>query len=53
LPKVKVRIRDATEVCHRDLVLFRDAPEPWSSSVPYDVDPYGTHDDDGYVFVVR
>jgi hypothetical protein len=53
LPKVKIRIRDAMSVCRGELSLFRDAPEPWSSSVPYDLDPWSTHDDHGYDFVIR
>jgi hypothetical protein len=53
LPKVEIRIRDAMTVCKAELTLFRDAPEPWSSSVPYDLDPWSTHDDDGYVYVIR
>ena len=52
LPKVKIRIRDADTICRKDLSLFRDAPEPWSSSVPYDIDPWCT-DDEGYTFVIR
>lgn len=36
LPAVTVRIADANQVCERPLSLFTDAPEPLSSSVPYD-----------------
>ena len=43
LPIVDVTILDADEIC-RDLVLF-DAPNPSSSSEPYDVDPESAMDD--------
>ena len=39
LPRVVIRIRDVTEVSARPLVLFSNAPEPESSSEPYDVSP--------------
>ena len=39
LPKVRIEILDAEDVCERDLELFTDAPEPDSSSEPFDVTP--------------
>ena len=39
LPKVDIRILDADEVCEGPLTLFEDAPEPTSSSEPFDVVP--------------
>jgi hypothetical protein len=39
LPRVVIRIRNVTEVSARPLVLFTNAPEPESSSEPYDVSP--------------
>jgi sugar lactone lactonase YvrE len=39
LPKVNIEILDAEEVCEGALELFTDAPEPISSSEPFDVDP--------------
>ena len=39
LPKVRITIEDAEAVCEEDLVLFTDAPEPISSSEPFDIDP--------------
>lgn len=39
LPRVVIRIRDVTAVSARPLVLFSNAPEPESSSEPYDVSP--------------
>ena len=39
LPKVDITIRDAETVCEGDLILFTDAPEPISSSEPFDVAP--------------
>ncbi len=39
LPEVDLTIRDAETVCEGDLELFIDAPEPISSSEPFDIDP--------------
>lgn len=39
LPKVKVKIENATTLAGRDLYLFTNAPIPVSSSVPDDVTP--------------
>ena len=39
LPEVEIRILDAGEVCEGELELFTDAPEPISSSEPFDVVP--------------
>ena len=40
LPKVEIEILDAEEVCDcATLTLFTDAPEPTSSSEPFDVVP--------------
>ncbi len=39
LPKVDLTIRDAETVCEQDLTLHLDAPEPTSSSEPFDIDP--------------
>ena len=39
LPKVDIEILDADEVCGGVLELFTDAPEPVSSSDPFDVMP--------------
>jgi len=39
LPQVEVEILNAIEVCGGDLILFTDAPEPSSSSEPFDVTP--------------
>ena len=39
LPEVTIEILDAEEVCAGPLVLFADAPDPISSSEPYDLDP--------------
>ena len=39
LPKVEIKILDAEDVCERDLEFFTDAPEPESSSEPFDVTP--------------
>jgi len=36
LPEVEITIKDAEEVCERKLTLFKEAPEPTSSSEPYD-----------------
>jgi CSLREA domain-containing protein len=36
LPEVEVEVLDAGTACEQDLQLFADAPEPKSSSVPYD-----------------
>ena len=37
LPDVEIKILDASEVCAAPLTLFEDAPEPTSSSEPFDV----------------
>ena len=37
LPEVEVEILDAVEVCEGELALSVDAPEPDSSSEPFDV----------------
>ena len=42
LPRVVIRIRDVSEVLGLPLVLFSNAPEPESSSEPYDVSPTNT-----------
>ena len=39
LPQVEIEILDAEEVCGGPLELFTDAPEPDSSSEPFDVEP--------------
>ena len=39
LPKVQIKILNADAVCERVLTLFEDAPEPISSSEPFDVTP--------------
>ncbi len=39
LPEVEIEILDAEEVCEGELELFTDAPEPVSSSEPFDIDP--------------
>ncbi len=40
LPEVVIEILDADEVCDCEtLTLFLDAPEPISSSEPFDVEP--------------
>ena len=39
LPEVEIEILDAAQVCGGDLVLFTNAPEPESSSEPFDVVP--------------
>ncbi|MDA2924537.1 PKD domain-containing protein, partial [Acidobacteria bacterium AH-259-L09] len=39
LPQVDIQILDAAEVCEGALELFTDAPEPISSSEPFDVVP--------------
>ena len=36
LPQVEVEVLDAGTVCEQELRLFTDAPEPESSSRPYD-----------------
>ena len=38
LPEVDIEILDAEEVCEGELALFTDAPEPISSSEPFDVE---------------
>jgi hypothetical protein len=53
LPRVQVTIRDANEVCNGKLELYRDAPEPKSSSVPADIRPNHTGDNNGYAFITR
>ena len=39
LPQVEIQILDANEVCEGALTLFEGAPEPISSSEPFDVVP--------------
>ena len=39
LPAVEIEILDAEEICEEPLLLFTEAPEPISSSEPFDVDP--------------
>ena len=39
LPEVDIIIRDAETICEGDLELVTDAPEPLSSSEPFDVEP--------------
>ncbi len=39
LPEAEIEILDAEEVCEGPLELFTDAPEPDSSSEPFDVEP--------------
>ncbi len=39
LPEVDIEILDAECVCEGELELFTDAPEPNSSSEPFDIDP--------------
>jgi hypothetical protein len=49
LPQVESQIVDAEGVCERPLPLFTEAPEPISSSEPFDVvssievPPFGSH----------
>ena len=49
LPKVKIKILNAEELCNGMQLILFDAPEPSSSSEPYDVDPVSVGDDEGYV----
>jgi hypothetical protein len=53
LPRVQVTVRDANEVCEGPLTLYGDAPEPQSSSVPMDVLPNDTSDNQNYAYVAR
>ena len=39
LPRVEIKILDAEVICAGELLLFLDAPEPISSSEPFDVMP--------------
>ena len=39
LPPMQIEILDAEEVCEGEFELFEDAPEPESSSEPFDVEP--------------
>ena len=39
LPKVTVKVLDASQICQQSLILFEDAPIPTSSSEPLDVIP--------------
>ena len=39
LPEVDIEILDADEICEGELELFTDAPEPVSSSEPFDIEP--------------
>ena len=39
LPRVSIRIRNATEISNMTLSLFSNAPVPTSSSEPFDIDP--------------
>ena len=39
LPRVAIRIADAEPVCAGPLLLFANAPEPRSSSEPFDIAP--------------
>ena len=39
LPRVEIKILDAEEVCEGSLEPFTEAPEPISSSEPFDVVP--------------
>lgn len=48
LPRVRIEIFDANEVCEESLNLYLDAPEPLSSSKPYDVKPNDGSDNNGY-----
>ena len=47
LPQVDIKILDADRVCKETLELFKEAPEPTSSSEPFDVDPSPKGDDGG------
>jgi hypothetical protein len=48
LPRVRIEILDANIVCEESLNLYLDAPEPSSSSEPYDVKPNDASDNNGY-----
>ena len=39
LPQVEIQLLDADRLCEKELALFLDAPEPFSSSEPFDVMP--------------
>ena len=39
LPQVEIQLLDADRLCAKELALFLDAPEPFSSSAPFDVVP--------------
>jgi hypothetical protein len=39
LPQVEIQLLDADRLCAKELALFLDAPEPFSSSEPFDVMP--------------
>jgi len=49
LPRVRIEIKDANQVCEADLSLFTTAPVPSSSSEPADIRPNYTPDNNGYV----
>lgn len=45
LPRVKITILDADDYTSGTLYLFNNAPEPFSSSEPEDIDPPANYDD--------
>jgi hypothetical protein len=53
LPRVQLTVRDANKVCEGSLGLYKNAPEPRSSSVPTDIRPNNTGDDTGYAYITR
>jgi hypothetical protein len=48
LPRVKIQIKDANQVCEQSLSLYTTAPVPSSSSVPADIRPNDSSDNNGY-----
>jgi len=48
LPAVQIKMLNADVLCEDSLKLYLDAPEPSSSSEPYDVKPNDPSDNDGY-----
>ena len=53
LPKVTIQIVDANVACAGELNRFNDAPEPKSSSQPYDIRPNNSTDNSIYYYVTR
>ena len=48
LPRIQIDILDAYLECENEQTLYTDAPEPSSSSEPFDIRPNDPSDDDGY-----